>query len=396
MDSIEIKTTKLEDYYRIFWSDKIGSGANGNVYSCLCKKTWKNYAVKIIPDRPRARREIEMQMACQSSRYVVPIFDVYSNSCEKLNKNKRNKYIFIIMENMRGGELFSLIENHSDVLNEAHWCKIIKQIVLGLKDIHELGIIHRDLKPENIFIKDDYSINQFSSVDETVNDMEIMIGDFGFAVEAHTRPCEALFTPYYVAPEILANDLRYRDESEDKLQTPYDSRCDMWSLGVVMYALISNIPPFYPEIHSKTMTKRMYNNILTGTFHFQYNIWKSISYEVKELISDLVQVNPDDRVTMEEVMQHSWFKNMGNAFESEQSTLSEVSLGGLCGIHDKMLKSGSHTDSETKEYNFSWIASSSNDSESSDVEFTDNGKYTVRLIIQLDNTWAQRRLPIIH
>ena len=388
VDSVNIKTTNLEDDYRLFWRDRIGSGANGTVYSCVCKRTWKNYAVKVIQDKPRARREIEMQMACQSSKYVVPIVDVYSNSCEKLNKNRRNKYIFIVMENMRGGELFSLIENYSSVLNEGHWCKIIKQIVLGLKDIHDLGIIHRDIKPENIFIKDDYSIS--SSVDETVNDMEIMIGDFGFAVEADSRPREALFTPYYVAPEVLANDLRYREDSEDKSQTPYDSRCDLWSLGVIMYALISNIPPFYPEVQEKSMTKLMYNNILTGTFHFQYEIWKDISYGVKELISDLVQVDADDRLTIEEVMHHSWFKNMGNEFEFEQSIQPKISVDNLCGIHDKMLQAGSRT-----ECNFSWIASSSNDSESSDVELTDNGRYTFKLVIRLDNTWANRREAIV-
>ena len=384
VDSIIIKTTNLEDDYRLFWRDRIGSGANGSVYSCVCKKTWKNYAVKVIQDKPRARREIEMQMACQSSKYVVPIVDVYSNSCEKLNKNKRNKYIFIIMENMRGGELFSLIENYSSVLTEEHWCKIIKQIVLGLKDIHDLGIIHRDIKPENIFVRDDYSIS--SSVDETVNEMEIMIGDFGFAVEADSRPCEPLFTPYYVAPEVLANDLRYREDSEDKSQTPYDSRCDLWSLGVVMYALISNIPPFYPEVQAKTITRLMYNNILTGTFHFQYEIWKDISYEVKALISDLVQVDAHDRLTIEEVMHHSWFKNMGNEFKFEQSIQPKISIDSLCGIHDKMLQAGSRT-----ECNFSWIASSSNDSESSEVELIDNGRYTFKLAIRLDNTWANRR-----
>ena len=389
VDSINIKTTNLEDDYRLFWRDRIGFGANGSVYSCVCKRTWKNYAVKVIQDKPRARREIEMQMACQSSKYVVPIIDVYSNSCDKLNKNKRNKYIFIVMENMRGGELFSLIENYSSVLNEEHWCKIIKQIVLGLKDIQDLGIIHRDIKPENIFIKDDYSI--CSSVDETVNDMEVMIGDFGFAVEADSRPCEPLFTPYYVAPEVLANDLRYREDSQDKSQTPYDSRCDMWSLGVVMYALISNIPPFYPEVQAKSMTRRMYNNILTGTFHFQYDIWKDISYDVKELISDLVQVNADDRLTVEEVMHHSWFKNMGSEFEFQQSIKPKMSVDSLCGIHDKMLQAGSRT-----ECNFSWIASSSNDSDSSDVELTDNGRFTYKLQIRLDNTWANKREAIVH
>ena len=402
MDMIKIKTTKLEDDYRLFWRDRIGCGANGSVYSCVCVKTWKNYAVKVIPDKPRARKEVEMQMACQSSKYVVPIIDVYSNSCDKLSKNSRNKYIFIIMENMRGGELFNLIENYSNLLKEEHWCKIIKQIVLGLKDIHELGIIHRDIKPENIFIRDEYSINQITTADDVVNDMEIMLGDFGFSTREESKPCEALFTPYYVAPEILANDLRYRVDSNDKSQQPYDARCDLWSLGVLMYALISNIPPFYPEIQSKSMTRLMYNNILNGNFHFRYEIWKDVSCEAKELISDLVQVNPENRITLQEVMQHSWFRNMGNEFEFEQSLQLQMSIDSLCGIHEKMLQLGSNVCSYTKEGSdfdsFSWIQCSSSDSvSSSDVELTDKiSKYTIRFSIQLDSAWAGMNGKVIH
>ena len=387
MSMIEIKTTNFEDDYRLFWCDKIGSGANGSVYSCVCKRSWKNYAVKVIPDKPRARKEVEMQMACQSSKYVVPIIDVYSNYCEKISTNSRNKYIFIVMENMRGGELFNLIENYSSVLKEEHWCKIIKQIVLGLKDIHDLGIIHRDIKPENIFIKEEYSINQITTADEVVSDMEIMIGDFGFSTREDSGPCEALFTPYYVAPEILANDLRYRPNTNDKSQKEYDARCDFWSLGVIMYALISNIPPFYPEIQSKSMTKQMYNNILTGNFHFRYEIWRDISYEAKELISDLVQVNPDDRITLLDVMQHSWFKNMGNAFEPEQP---QMPTGSLTVLHEKMLQLGCYIKEGSVADSFSWVESCSSDSGiSSDVEITDKvEKHTFRLSIQLDNAWA--------
>lgn len=389
MNTIEIKTSQLEDDYRIFWCDRIGSGANGIVYSCVNKKTWKNYAVKVIADKPKARREVEMQIACQSSKYVVPIIDVYSNPSKESNKNYSHQ-LYIIMENMRGGELFNLIENYSHVLMEQHWCKIIKQIVLAIKDIHDLGIIHRDIKPENIFIRDVYEINALSPADEAVDSMEIMIGDFGFAVREETRPCDALFTPYYVAPEILANDMRYKLDKTDTTQMPYDSRCDLWSLGVVIYALLSNIPPFYPEVQAKSITKRMYNNILSGNFHFKYDIWSTISYESKVLISDLIQVNPDDRLTIQEVMEHIWFKDMGSEFEIENPIHKSIAMQDISSLQDTLIPSGIDTKEDSDSSSFRWTeSSSSNESESSEGELLER-RYTCTLVIKLDDAWMRR------
>ncbi|WP_411025017.1 protein kinase domain-containing protein, partial [Salmonella sp. s54836] len=139
-----IKLNSIEDEYRIFWFEQLGRGANGYVYSCISKSNWQKYAMKIVSDTPKARREIEMQIHCQDSPYTVSIIDVFCNTCLSGEKREhKGDYLFIVMEYMRGGELFDIVRNYTGIFTEAHWCIIVKKLILAVKDIHDMGVIHR-------------------------------------------------------------------------------------------------------------------------------------------------------------------------------------------------------------------------------------------------------------
>lgn len=130
-----------------------------------------------------------------------------------------DKRYYIITDLVRGGELFDEIIARGK-FSEDDAAKLIKQILLCINYIHQKGIVHRDLKPENILLEPNKDFDQ------------IQIIDFGTSVacDDHTKLDEKLGTPYYIAPEVLAKN--------------YGAKCDIWSIGVITYIVMSGHPPF--------------------------------------------------------------------------------------------------------------------------------------------------------
>jgi calcium/calmodulin-dependent protein kinase I len=139
---------------------------------------------------------------------------------------------------------------------------------------HGLGIVHRDLKPENLLLDS-----------KDLDKATIKISDFGLSrclgkAELATTTAG---TPGYVAPEVLS-------------QTPYDYRCDYWSLGVVLFLMLSGTPPFYHPDHLE-----LFEMIKKGEFNFGARTWENVSDEAKDLIKGLLVVNPEERFTAEQI-----------------------------------------------------------------------------------------------
>jgi calcium/calmodulin-dependent protein kinase I len=145
---------------------------------------------------------------------IVKLFDIYED----------DKYFFLVMELMVGGELFDQILE-KERFNEAEARDVIAPIFDALIYCHKLGIIHRDIKPENLL---------FSSKDQMAS--IIKVSDFGLArfIDGETLATTTCGTPGYVAPEVLE-------------QQPYNEECDFWSVGVVLFILLCGSPPFYDE-----------------------------------------------------------------------------------------------------------------------------------------------------
>jgi len=182
---------------------------------------------------------------------------------------------------MDGGELFSRIEE-SQGFSERDAAEIVAEICSAVKFLHDRNIAHRDLKPENLL---------FSSKGKKAT---LKLTDFGFAKEANNRdtlktPC---YTPYYVAPEVLGSK-------------KYDLSCDIWSLGVIIYILLCGFPPFF-STQGLPMSPGMKKRIRLGQFDFPKPEWSEVSDEAKDLIRGCLKTNPQERLTIDQVIGTKW------------------------------------------------------------------------------------------
>jgi pSer/pThr/pTyr-binding forkhead associated (FHA) protein len=194
--------------------------------------------------------------------------------------------LYLVMELLEGGDLLQcIVEGGCFAENRAR--QLFRQLCEAIAYLHEKDIVHRDLKPENILL---------TSKDRDT--MCLKLADFGLARKnMKSRDCRTFCgTPHYFAPEVI-NTFRFRDESDS---TGYGKPCDMWSLGVILYILLSGIPPFEDD--------DLYKQILEGKYEFDVSEWTSVTPEAKELVKKLMTVNPKDRLTIHQALEHKWFR----------------------------------------------------------------------------------------
>lgn len=268
-----IKKTPIEKDYKIS-SNVLGVGISGKVLKCT-DKAGNRFALKILKDSEKARREVELHWKASVCLHIVNIQDVYENVY------KGNKCLFIVMELMEGDELFNKIKNKGS-FNEREAADIMKDICLAIKYLHDQNIAHRDLKPENLL----YSEKGGKGI--------LKLTDFGFAKECTSRdslqtPC---YTPYYAAPQILGPE-------------KYDKSCDIWALGVIMYIMLVGFPPFYSK-HGQPISPGMKQRIRSGQYSFADPEWRNVSQMAKDLITGMLKTNQDERLTIDQVLKSKW------------------------------------------------------------------------------------------
>ncbi|CAM8989194.1 unnamed protein product [Rhodiola kirilowii] len=266
------KTGRLRDHFTI--GKKLGQGQFGTTYLVTEKSTSKSYACKSIAKRKLFCREDyedvwrEIQILHHLSEHpnVVLIKDTFEDSV----------FVHLVMELCEGGELFDRIIKKGQY-SEKEAAKLIKVIVGVVEACHSLSVMHRDLKPENFL---------FESPDE---DAKLKAIDFGLSV--FYKPgqvfCDVVGSPYYVAPEVLCK--RYGPE------------IDVWSAGVILYILLSGVPPFWAETEAG-----IFREILKGKLDFESDPWPSISDSAKDLIQKMLDRDPKRRITAHEVLCHPW------------------------------------------------------------------------------------------
>ncbi|KAH0786265.1 CAMK family protein kinase [Histomonas meleagridis] len=247
--------------YRILHS--IGSGSAGKVKLAVHKESGQQFAVKIIkksafhnhPDTfKKIQREIVL-MRLVDHPHILKLVDFLESS----------KHLYIVLEYSSKGELFDYLVEHT-CLPEGLAMKFFRQIIYGVEYLHSLGICHRDLKPENILL------------DENLN---VKIADFGFARFTKTNIAEtSCGSPHYAAPEIIKGH-------------PYDGRkADIWSCGVILYALLAGFLPF-----DDTSIRTLLSKVKQG----KYTLQSTFSDGAKELIKGLLTVDPAKRITISEI-----------------------------------------------------------------------------------------------
>ena len=186
---------------------------------------------------------------------------------------------FIVTDLYTGGELFDhVVDKGDDTLSEVAAARIIKQVLEAVQYLHSKNVTHRDLKPENIVFK-------------SMEKPDIVLVDFGNATKF--KQGEFLYdqtgTSLYVAPEVLKGD-------------GYDQRADAWSVGVVLYITMTGEPPFEGDT-----THDIEENVMRGNFRLDGGIWNYISDNGKDLVRKLMCVDVNDRLTIDEALQHEWF-----------------------------------------------------------------------------------------
>lgn len=276
---LQHKTENVRDLYTL--GKRLGQGQFGITYLCIEKGTDKAYACKSIAKRKLlsiedvedVRREIQIMHHLAGHPNVVTIKGAYEDVAS----------VHLVMELCAGGELFDRIIQRGHY-TERKAAGLARTILGVVEACHSLGVMHRDLKPENFLL---------SSTDE---DSALKATDFGLSV--FFKPGETFSdvvgSPYYVAPEVLCKN--------------YGPEADIWSAGVILYILLSGVPPFWGETE-----KGIFDQVLHGEIDFMSDPWPGISESAKDLIRRMLDRKPKNRPTAHEVLCDPWIRHDGVA-----------------------------------------------------------------------------------
>ena len=265
--------TSMFDFYEI--KKTLGKGKFGLVKSAIHKKTGKSVAVKVLSKKKMnaeemtlQQREIHVMKMCQHP-HIIRLIDLFENE----------DFLYIVMEQCAGGDLFKWLEERSFKLTEALARKLCHQLATAIYYLHSYGIAHRDLKPENILMTN------------SSDDAELKVVDFGLSKivgpnETSTQPFGTLC---YAAPEVLSS-------------RPYGKEVDLWSLGVITYLFLAGSLPFDAdddrEIARLTIEEQA---------DFDFEEWHKVSAHAKNVVKGLLQKSRSKRWSLKEVLDDPWF-----------------------------------------------------------------------------------------
>ncbi|CAM4725365.1 unnamed protein product [Leuciscus chuanchicus] len=264
--------------------EDIGIGAYSVCKRCVHRITSVEYAVKII-DRAKKdpSEEIEILLRYGQHPNIITLKDVYDDG----------KFVYLVMELMRGGELLDRILRQK-CFSERETSAVLCTITKTVEYLHSQGVVHRDLKPSNILY-----------VDETGDPESIRICDFGFAKQLRAEngllmtPC---YTANFVAPEVLKKQ-------------GYDAACDIWSLGILLYTMLAGFTPFAngPDDTPEEILAR----IGSGKFALSGGNWDTVSDAAKDIVTKMLHVDPHQRLTAPLVLRHPWIVNRDELSQSQ-------------------------------------------------------------------------------
>ena len=264
------------DYYEML--DDLGEGIFGSVKLGVEKKTKERVAIKIIKkkkakqsDIELVRTEIDVMKLCHHPN-VVHLLDHFENA----------EYIFIVMEYIRGGRLTDYMKENKFNFTEKRAAELIYEIALGVKYLHKYGIIHRDLKPDNIMLTE-------------ANDKgHIKIMDFGLSkiLGKKEKASDGFGTLTFVSPEVL-------------VRKPYNKEIDIWSIGVILYFMLSGELPFDDEGDDE---QKIAKSIVFNEVKFTSQKFENKSKEVIDLIKRCLTKEPKERIKADEILKCDWIK----------------------------------------------------------------------------------------
>ncbi|GCC27509.1 hypothetical protein chiPu_0005933 [Chiloscyllium punctatum] len=270
---VQLHRTSIQFVDNYDLKEDIGVGSYSICKRCVNKSTNMDYAVKIIDKSKRdPSEEIDILLRYGQHPNIITLKDVYHDG----------KYVYLVTELMKGGELLDKILRQK-FFSEREASAVLYTITNTMDYLHAQGVVHRDLKPSNILY-----------VDESGNPESIRICDFGFAKQLRAdngllmTPC---YTANFVAPEVLKRQ-------------GYDAACDIWSLGVLLYTMLTGYTPFAngPDDTPEEILAR----IGSGKFSLTGGYWDTVSDVAKDLVSKMLHVDPQQRLSTTQVLRHPW------------------------------------------------------------------------------------------
>lgn len=255
---------------------ELGRGRFGVIYTCESRKLGERLACKLISkeklqskqDVEDVRREVAVMEKLRGHPSIIHLRDVHEDA----------QNMYLVMELCEGGELFDRIKERTRY-PEAEAARVMRTLLRVLQFCHAKGVMHRDLKPENILLVSPHSATAIKVID--------------FGVAAYFSPGEKLAdiagSPYYLAPEVLS--------------ASYGPEADVWSAGVVLYILLSGLPPFWAPTDDG-----IFAAIREAKPNLHSGAWGGVSDDAKDLVHRMLNKDPARRLTTEQVLRHRWFQ----------------------------------------------------------------------------------------
>nr|XP_029545028.1 calcium/calmodulin-dependent protein kinase type II subunit beta isoform X2 [Oncorhynchus nerka] len=264
--------TRFTDDFQLY--EELGKGAFSVVRRCVKLCTGQEYAAKIINTKKLSARDHQkLEREARICRLLK-----HSNIVRLHDSISEEGFHYLLFDLVTGGELFEDIVAR-EYYSEADASHCIQQILEAVLHCHQSGVVHRDLKPENLLLA------------SKCKNAAVKLADFGLAIEVQGDQ-QAWFgfagTPGYLSPEVLRKEA-------------YGKPVDIWACGVILYILLVGYPPFWDEDQHK-----LYQQIKAGAYDFPSPEWDSVTPEAKNLINQMLTINPAKRITAQEALKHPW------------------------------------------------------------------------------------------
>uniref|UniRef100_L7M026 non-specific serine/threonine protein kinase n=1 Tax=Rhipicephalus pulchellus TaxID=72859 RepID=L7M026_RHIPC len=270
----------FQNYDLVGKEGMLGDGSFSVCRKCINKKTGVARAVKIVSRRIDTTQEVQLLKMCQGHNNIVQFVESFQDEA----------HTYIVLELLTGGELLDRIRGRTH-FTESEARRIFRRLVSAVHHMHSRGVVHRDLKPENLLFTDNS------------DNATIKVVDFGFAGlkpqdnQLMKTPC---FTLNYAAPEVLQ-----QARPGNNAANGYTESCDLWSLGVILYTMLSGRAPFQTPSRNANSAALM-QRIREGEFSFNGPQWEPVSDQAKDVIRRLLTVEIQHRLTMSELRAHQW------------------------------------------------------------------------------------------
>ncbi|XP_057182964.1 calcium/calmodulin-dependent protein kinase (CaM kinase) II beta 1 isoform X2 [Triplophysa rosa] len=264
--------TRFTDECQLY--EELGKGAFSVVRRCVKLSTGQEYAAKIINTKKLSARDHQkLEREARICRLLK-----HPNIVRLHDSISEEGFHYLLFDLVTGGELFEDIVAR-EYYSEADASHCIHQILDSVHHIHQHDIVHRDLKPENLLLA------------SKCKNAAVKLADFGLAIEVQGDQ-QAWFgfagTPGYLSPEVLRKEA-------------YGKPVDIWACGVILYILLVGYPPFWDEDQHK-----LYQQIKAGAYDFPSPEWDTVTPEAKNLINQMLTINPAKRITAQEALKHPW------------------------------------------------------------------------------------------